>query len=264
MLKKKWLWYPGFFILSLLWILWMNQGCNGKIPPLSNVLAVAPTPLPSYFISDFETGKIGLNTHLQGYVGGNWAAATYGGSTAAPNAVDAIFVLPNPGDGSNFAAHVFGVMTDPGGTQYPSDQLGCFLSDNSSTPYFDASLFTGIQFDINIMPDDTNNFTRGRIFQVATDATVPPPQIPGGRAGGRCTQGANCFNHYEYSLPGPTGGWITLTLTWAMFNQAYGTTYGPLSNHLDKFILLQWQFGDNGAGTVTYTDFWVDNVQFLP
>ena len=143
-------------------------------------------------------------------------------------------------------------------------------------PYFDATPFTGIAFDMNIpaytvtgsgaSAVTTGDNNTARVLQIAIDLTEP---VTAG-FGGKCV-GSGCFNHFQVPLQtGTTNGWMHQSYNWSSFNPAFGSvTPAGLSNHLTKFIFLQWQFGDNqdGGGTtsiVSHTDLWVDNVRFLP
>jgi hypothetical protein len=66
----------------------------------------------------------------------------------------------------------------------------------------------------------------------------------------------------------PTGqntGWMPVTYLWTQFAQpSYSNDGTAFTTHLKKVLSLQWGLGDNGAMTNTTTDFWLDNVQFLP
>jgi len=277
MLKRKWLWYPGFITIALAGILWMNQGCNGKIPPLPAVLQPTAAP-PPYYITDFELGTTGVYSTLQGWNSGMiWQNTTYGGTAAAPNKVNNPFVVPNTvpdaTDSSNFAIHVFAPLLATGiGNGYEADQLICPLYNAVTRTYYDASSFTGIQFLINIQADDTNT---NPVFQIAIDQTEPPPALQGA-AGGLCLAGKECNSHYQVPLlsyVSAGAGWQPVSLVWSAFSPAFApnpiTPNGSsLTSHLNKIVFLQWVFSDNVPGqippTATYTDYWVDNVQFLP
>lgn len=278
MLRKKWLLVPFLSVLTLSGVLILNQGCNGKLAPLPVVLAPAPTPLPIGFISDFESGTTGLNPHLPGVTSSMfWRSTTYGGTAASPNKVNTIFVVPNTVpdamDSSSFAIHVFAPLLATGiGNGYESDQLICPLYDAATRTYFDASAFSGIQFLINIQADDTNT---DPVFQIAIDQTEPPPALQGA-AGGTCLAGSECNSHFQISLSSAVtvhNAWQPVSVLWGGFNPAFAPnpiTPTPvyLTDHLNRIIFLQWAFSNNVLGTippvVTYTDYWVDNVQFLP
>jgi len=270
------------------------QGCSNQVPPISAI--VVPNPgaaaLPSDYISNFENNSIYVNRNLLGYpplVGasvtqlspngtasgssssfstGFWSLATYGGPAAAPNVVNNPFLLPNAHpdsvDSSNYAIHV-GLANGPitciavGG--YEADQLTCTLENNPSDPYYDATPFLnggngGIAFYYNILADDTSTY---RQFQVETINT-----------------GAPNYNHFHFLLPnGSSGGWKAVTVTWNQLtypgfgpNSGAITTVGPTGN-LNHFVFLQWQWSDNAQGSVgapvtNFSDFWIDNVQFIP
>lgn len=280
------------------------QGCTNQVPTIAAALGSVPTPLPSDFVSNFENGSVTVNPNLQGYPPviptnpvsqlvpngspafkpGVWVLTTYGGPPGASNAVNSPFIVPNTVgdsvDSSSYAIHV-GPTTLIAAGKYESDQLLCHLVTTPSNPYFDASAFNGIQFYYKIQSaasasvTDNNNH---RIVQIAIDQTLPPD----GGAGGTCSYGDNnCFNHFQIQLPGgstTTAGvdqWVVATYNWSAFSVPYGTSQlsdqptPHLSNHLNKFLFIQWQFSDNMQGSLaapvtTETNFWIDNVQFLP
>jgi hypothetical protein len=278
------------------------------------VVSQQPTPLPTDVINNFETDSVYCNPDLLGYQSsisavtqlapngiysvpkpGFFAINSYGGPPGAPNTFNSNFVVPNTvpdaTDSSNFAIHV-GWPTGPLtliatgiGNGYESDQLTCYLQDNPSNLFYDATPFLdggngGIAFYYNIPADDTNT---NRAFQIATINTTA------------------AFNHFQCLLPnGPSGGWQAVTFTWKQFNCPFGscngalTTTGPVGN-MNHIPFIQWQFSDNqkgqgvtlpggapaspatfiypqsGGGSVTvvygpetFTDFWIDNVQFIP
>jgi len=149
--------------------------------------------------------------------------------------------------------------------------LVCYLNSDTGSPqypyYAAPSTFTGIRFLINIQPDDTNT---NRAFQVAIDQTLPA-SVPGGTCAP--TTACTCYNHFQVSLPGgSTGGWTAESHPWADFTVPYcSSSVAPadLANHLNKIVFLQFQFnagvqGSTSSPVSTYTDFWVDDVQFLP
>ncbi len=260
-MAKKWL---GFsFILTGLFVtsLWLSQGCTGKIPPLAEIIPTSTPTLPPDVVSDFENGSINVNPGLTNSYNGYWSDATYGGPAAAPNTVNSPFVVSNTvadaTDSSNYAAH----LGYPGGPLtliavggYEADQLICHPVNNVSNPYFDATPFTGIQFNYNFPPDDTNI---NRAFQIATINTVA------------------AYNHFQKLLPnGSSSGWKAVTLTWSQFACPFGSCNGALTTtgstgNLNHIVFLQWQMSNNVQGSVaapvtTYTDFWIDNVKFTP
>jgi hypothetical protein len=99
----------------------------------------------------------------------------------------------------------------------------------------------------------------------------------------------SCYNHYKYdlanlgtndaiddapgeraTLAGPDCSapcrdtWVRVTIPWTRFNGTpFGPNHGPLTQHLQKFVLMQFQFNNNLPNPSTnYVDFWVDNVEF--
>ncbi len=225
-----------------------------------------------------NSGSVTVSRNFAGYFSVN----TYGGNvdllytptpnpsispTATPDATPVTVViprtrltvpslLPNPGDGSNFAININCPLSDPPPSAYPADDLICNFVSGGPSPYFDATGFSGIQFDLNILPDDTNT---NRVFQVAVDVTTTTSIL-----GGTCTTGG-CYNYHQAVLPaGSTGGWVHEKYAWSsIVYPGFGNNTGPLiDSSLSKILFLQWGFSDNGGAHNTNTDFWVDNVSF--
>ncbi len=264
------------FIFATL-TLWFQQGCSANYPPVTAMVATATPSLAANIISNFGAGTTMVNptlsgtnqqaviaaggstgTNTNGNAGsvtvtknyaGYFSTNTYGGSPA--NKINSPFILPNPGDGSSFAININCPLSDPLPSAYPADDLICNLVSGGTSPYFDATGFNGIQFELNILPDDTNT---NRVFQIAIDVLTPTSTL-----GGTCTSG--CYNYYQVVLS-PTAGWANEKYAWNSITIPYGTNPGPLSTHLTKLLFLQWGFSDNGAGKNTNTDFWIDNVSF--
>ncbi len=277
MLSRKWFLFSGLTAFALTGGLWMIEGCSGKLPPIAAVLQPAAPPLPPDFISDFENGKPLVSPTLLNSNNGVWRPSTFGGSSTAPNVINGPILVPNTvadaTDSSKYAIHIFASLENVGsGCGYESDQLVCPLYHPDTNTYYDASSFTGIQFMLNIPPDD-QNFSP--VFQVVVAETEPPP-AESGTAGGTCLGspgcGGSCFNHFQVALPASpgvgTGGWVTLSFNWASFNSPFSSPPQPLSYYLNHIIFLQWTFSNNTAGfngnPPHPTDFWVDNVKFLP
>lgn len=252
-------------------------------PAPSSVVVTATPTLPPDFISDFENGSAAVNPNLRNGDGGGWIARTYGGAGATlvsggvttvttANTVNDPFVVqntvPDETDASRMAAHLFAPLIAAGG--FESDQLACYPEHNAGNPhypYYDASSFTGIRFLINIPADDSNTH---RVFQVAIDQTLPT-----GEPGGTCapTTVCFCYNHFEVALPaGSTAGWTAVSHPWSDFTVPDcpgSVTPAGLDGHLDKIVFIQFQFSAGVQGSMsspvsTYTDFWVDDVRFLP
>lgn len=310
-MKTKWFLIPILAAFAVVPCLWLQQGCAGNYPSVATMIATPTPPLAADVISNFNSDAVSVNPTLAGVIlqtvvtgggstsgnlnanagpvtvlrnyAGSFTTNTYGGGSS-PNTINSPFLLPNPGDGSNYAINISCPLSDPPVTTvsgcvttvtpgnppttvvsgcvttvssaYPADDLICTLISGGPSPYFDASGFTGIQFEINILPDDTNP---NRVFQVAVDVTTPSSSV-----GGTCTLG--CYNYHQAVLPSvSTGGWVTESYTWSQITYpGFGTNTGPLSNHLTKLLFLQWGFSDNGGMKNTHTDFWIDNVKFLP
>ena len=257
-MKTKIIGCSGLVCVLLTSILWMSQGCVGGVPPITAFVVTATPTLPVDYISNFETGTVAINPTLRNVNGfpGSFTVNTYGGG-AFPNTVNNPFVLSNPGNGSNYAIHILCQLSSTGA--YEADQLVCTLTSGAPSYYYDASSFTGIQFDLNILPDDTSTH---RVFQIGTDVTTPASAT-----GGTCSPVANCYNHYQATLPsGSTGGWVTKTYNWNQITYpGYGNNNGPdISTHLNKILFLQVSIDNQASVTISKTDIWIDNVKFLP
>jgi hypothetical protein len=175
--------------------------------------------------------------------------------TIPANTINNPFILPNPGNGDNYALWINTPLSGTGA--YEADQVNCYFTSNPNNAYYDASSFTGIQFDMYIASNDTNNT---RVLGIPIDLDTPV-----GTIGGTCL--SDCFNPHQVTLPSsPTNSWQTVSFTWSQFQRPSFVVnpYAPFSAHLTKIINLQWSFSDNGAVTVTQTDVRIDNVKFLP
>jgi hypothetical protein len=187
-------------------------------------------------------------------------------------------------------------------TEYPAFQVFCYLKNDPSNPYMDLSGFTGIQFLEKIAPPVVSGCVTTVSGCVTTgDTNVPPyaksgerrfaigiaPQVPAATApGGTCPPpfSNNCYNYFWQSNGNPppslpvgnstvNNGWVTFSI--ALNNLAMDSGYGnnpgvPAGQgqwnsnpeYAKKALFLLWKFTDNGSCVNTYTDFWIDNVQF--
>jgi hypothetical protein len=262
----------------------LGQGCVQSVPPLASVVATSTPTFPPDLVSNFEDGSVKVNPNLENGRNGYWIARTYGGAGATlvsggvttvttGNQVNEPFVVPNAvpdaTDASRFAAHIFAPLIAAGA--YESDQLACYPLGGAAEPgypYYDAGAFPGgIRFLINVPADDTNTY---RVLQVAIDQT-----LPAGEPGGACapTTVCSCYNHFEAALPaGSTAGWVAISHPWSDFTVPScpgSVTPAGLDKHLDRIIFLQFLFSSGSQGSTsspvsTTTDFWVDDVRFLP
>jgi hypothetical protein len=288
-MKKAWL---GFCILaaSLLPVAWLSEGCNGTLPALPQVVA---TPLPSGYISDFDNGTLNMNPSLLNGNGGYFLSETYGGAPGHTNEIDGSttpnILVPDPGDGSRYAVHVYGPQSDPLPTTYPAMEVFGFLKNTSNNLYdLTQTPFTGIRFDVKILPysaaggvtvGDNNPQKR---FAIACAPMVPPTTYQGGICPPNFS--TNCYNYFwapgnlPTTNPAVNDGWKPVSFLFTQFRadagygnypnyyMNYSNTNGTLNTGNNFFktqaLFLLWKFGDNGAGGNTYTDFWIDNVQF--
>ncbi|HTC20143.1 MAG TPA: hypothetical protein VK859_04795 [bacterium] len=259
----------------------LSEGCKGN---LAAVPAVVPTPQSTAVISNFNNGTLNMNATLLNGDGGYFLSETYGGAPGHANQIDGStnpnILVPNPGDGSAYAVHIFGTQTDPLPTSYPAMEVFAFMKNNASNPYYDLTQtpFVGIRFDVKILPYSTaGGVTVGdnnpqKRFAIACAPMVPPTTA----LGGTCPPSfsTNCYNYFWTAANLPTtnpavnGGWQPVSFLFSSLKtdggygkyQSTGFTASPV--FAQQVLFLLWKFGDNGAGGTTNTDFWFDNVQF--
>jgi len=187
-------------------------------------------------------------------------------SAAPPN-----YLIPLPGTanisgatlsqffpGSNGAGgcvSVYGSVVDPGNGSYPSALLQILLHAGGNTPY-DAKFFTGVQFYFRTSPDDNAGV---RSFSIPLTTTEPSPR-------GTCVN-PGCYDHFGVNLTSTSGNWQLVSNNFTSLARAgWGSAITPTSmtgENLEKFVMLQWQEGNNNvAGTIT-VDFQVDEIRFF-
>ena len=273
--------------LSLLPVLWFSEGCQGNLPAQPTVV---PTPLANNVISNFNRGSLLMNPDLLNGAGGYFLSETYGGAAGQPNLIDGNnnpnILFPNPGDGSSYAVHIYGPQTDTYPSGFPAMEVFAFFSNNPDHPYYDLTktTFKGIRFDLKILPNSTaggvtvgdNNTVRR--FGIASAPMVPPITA----AGGTCPPNFsnNCYNYFwspgnlPPTSPAVNDGWQPVSF---LFSSLRTDSYPPYSNmfmngsttsgtavgtnqYKTQVLFLLWKFDNNGLNS--YTDYWIDNVQF--
>ena len=273
--KLKWVF---FSLLAMGWVgsaLWMTQGCVGKIPTFASVIATSTVVLPSDYIANFENGDNHMNPYLLGSSTGVWEDLAYpsynkinpvkGSTVAGP------FIVPNPGHGNNsqFAAHVFGVLTDPGdSTTYPDFDIKGYFNVNCTTCYYDASSFTGIQFDYYYptVPVDGQGNSLGHapppdfFFDLATARTSPQGQ--GGLCDANPSSGIACYDHYHINIP-HNASWGTISSPFTSLTLEYSTVPWQITD-AQRLLYLEFRETANNAAGTYGVDFWIDNIKFLP
>ena len=170
--------------------------------------------------------------------------------------------LVSPGAANtSTCAHVTGTVIDPGTAVYPSIQLQVPLDKAAAwNSYYDASLFSGVQFYVKVNSDDTAG---KRVFSIPIAQTQPPAN------GGTCNPSASsnaCYNDFFNTFSGTNGSWQLLTFSFASFTRgAYGAAVTPTTlsgSNLQQILMLDWtESNNNVAGTIN-VDFYVDEVQF--
>ncbi len=150
-------------------------------------------------------------------------------------------------------------VSDPGNGSYPAVELVVPL-ETAGSGIYNASLFSGIEFYLKVMGDDTAGT---RSFSVPVVQTSVPPQ-------GTCNPSASsnaCYNNFEYVYSSTGGVWQLVSLPFSAFTrQNYGSAISPstLSGaNLQQIISLQWSEGNNNVKGNVNVDFYVDEVQFF-
>ncbi len=277
----------GFCALAMLFLSmsWLSEGCKGSLPAIP---AVVPTPQPSYVISNFSNGSLNMNPSLLNGDGGYFFPETYGGAAGHANLIDGSqnpdILVPNPGDGSSYAVHVFGPQSDPAPTTYPAMEVFAFMKNNPSNPYYDLTQtsYTGIRFDFKMLKNPNpaaNNPSAWAVtvgdnnpqkrFALACAPMVPPTTD----VGGTCPPpfSTNCYNYFwipptyasdpngygnlPYTNPAVNNGWMPVSFTFASLisDNYYGfdqkQTLANYPNDAKQVLFLLWKFGDNGEST---------------
>ncbi len=243
-------------------------GCKTEVPT-SYLSSNGPS---ASMVCDFESGLV-VNPNLaEANRPGNHvvkAGAIVG--TGSPNVTP--LVVPPGADNTAHCVWLNSPVTDPGNGSYPAVEFvipvesapltlnGIPVSINGGpATVYDASLFSGIQFYLKVMSDDTAGT---RSFQIPVLQTSNPPN-------GTCNPNATsnaCYNNFEYVYGNTGGNWQLVNLPFSVFTrQNYGAAVTPptLSGaNLQQIVSLMWTEGnDNVKGTIN-VDFYVDQIQFF-
>jgi hypothetical protein len=199
----------------------------------------------SRLIGDFEDGSPSMNSHLFSSNEGGWLA------TSGTNVLGS-FIAPGGANGTQKAAHLSGMIFDPGDFTYPALTLqGKFHTSGN----YDASLFNGIRFYYKCPQSDKAHRRR---FAIAVAPTVATSE------GGTCLD--QCGNHYGADLK-QSDDWVKLDFKFNDLTreQGWGSAVTPpnLSDHLQEFIYLKWESGANNVKGTFNIDYWVDEVEFF-
>lgn len=267
-MKKTWI---GFSLMAIALAgsaLWMSQGCVGKIPTFATVVATSTAVLPSDYIANFENGNAQMNPYLTNSVGGFFADLAYPSynkiNPVVGSNVPGPFIVLNPGNGSQFAIHIFGVLTDPGdGSTYPDFDVKGYFNADCPTCYYDASSFTGIQFDYYWPNITVNGHAPPPIFWFDLSTARTAPQGQGGLCDSQTApSGVPCYDHLAINLPHNVA-WGTVSRNFTALTNEYGG-YGWQAADAQKFLYLEFRTTANNAKGVYNVDFRVDNIKFLP
>lgn len=243
---KNKFWYLAVVLALAAGSLALLQGCTGRVPPIGVVLTPLPPPLPVTVVDNFEDGDFLLNPRLLNSLNGFWSNTTYGQTTMSFQVTN-----PSPANGSTQAIHLSGTFSDPGNGSYPAFQMQAYPTNDGSL--YDASSFTGIQFDWNCPASDT---TVQKFFCLAVSRTTPP-----GQGGGCNGTPIPCYDHFSYALTN-TVGWSPVTIAFASMYPQYGA-YTMVPSDLQQIVFLLWTNRANNVFGSYVTDMWLDNVVFF-
>jgi hypothetical protein len=236
------------------------QGCKPNVPLPSSILA---TPLNSNVVSNFKNASLKVNPTLIDSSQGVFLDGSYAYLTDSMGLTTPLASATNPDpSGSPYAMHLFGTYLDYGNGGYPAFELECFPRGGGG--YYDASSFTGIQFDWCTGPNDNSN---QRFFCLVT-ARIAPQSIGGT---GACGTGSNvpCYDFLGASLFGTGGNWFALNIDFASMQTQYSSgsasqTVTPTD--LTQVLQLMWTNRSNNVGSpggTPYTcDMWLDDIEF--
>ncbi|HXL72687.1 MAG TPA: hypothetical protein VN963_03595 [bacterium] len=245
-------------------------GCQTSVPPIGAY--PAPSTAPNYsLVNNFEgnfnsqpstftnTNLFELNTTSNVVNSpGTWTAPNNVPTYATEN-----MTIEGPGAaGTAFACHVTGTVTDPGdGVTYPQIVLIGVLDAAPPKQYnaYDGSFWSGVQFYVNIAPDDTTTY---RYVNIPTTQEAKSIAF----SAGKCV-GSTCYNYFGYSLSGLAPGWQKVNVSFSqMTNIAtnFQTTPPTFTGmNLQQILALQWVEGRNNVKGTSTADFWVDEVYFF-
>ncbi|HVZ79311.1 MAG TPA: hypothetical protein VHE12_00770 [bacterium] len=246
----------GAVVLNGIWFL---QGCTGKIPPLSALVATSTPTLGPHVVANFDNGNATVNNNLirSSSPNFNWL----------PGSISNV-VVSGGANGTAFAANVFVAPTALSGYSPYELEANPNTSGNynlSGTAYGTAT--NGIQFYWKTGPSDN---MPARWFIVPAPEQIPPPV--GNCAGG----GGGCYDTYKKALSATGNTWTLVSFTWSAFAQAgWGDPkIGPLSGtcgiapctgspNISRILYFQWEEDPNNVAGTYGCDFYVDEVQLF-
>jgi hypothetical protein len=246
-------------------------GCQTSVPPIGAYPAPATAPRYS-LVNNFEGNfnsqpSTFTNTYLyEIYPPGNIVQSP--GSWTAPNNNTTYetetMTIEGPGaDGTALACHITGTVTDPAdGKTYPQILLIGSLDASPPKKYnaYDGSFWSGVEFYVNIAPDDTTTY---RYINIPTTQEAPSTSF----GAGTCNAGRTCYNYFGYSLSGLAPGWQKVYVSFSQMTnistnfQSTPPTFTGVN--LQQIIALQWVEGRNNVKGTSTADFWVDEVYFF-
>src|SRR5581483_185631 len=191
------------FILAgmILNVSWMLQGCTGKIPTLSAIVATSTPTLGPQWVANFESGTGIINANLINSNSGNFNVLPSGNFVNSPGA-----------NGTAFSPNIFvapKVLSGYAPYELEANPNASGVYNLQGTSYAAAS--NGIQFYWKTGPTD-NMPARWFIAPV-------PPQIP--PAVGTCPgTGGGCYDTFKVPLGGTANSWQLVQVAWGSMNQA--------------------------------------------
>jgi hypothetical protein len=250
--------------LALVW------GCQSKIPPTS-ALTDPGTAENRSLVADFENQSPNINPDLfelnnppsytlkeANLIPGSAAFVVVNNFKSLAGVTDQAVHGPGLGaNGSDYAFHEAGAVTDLGDFTYPSLDLQAQLEAGN---FYDASPWKGVKFMMKVGPGDT---ALHRIFSIPVYQTVA---VAGG---GGCLAGPKlCYDHFAADYSAGTGGqWKQFSFLFSDLHQlvaGYIPTPPTLSGvNLQQVLWLQWEEGLNNSAGHCNIDLWVDDVEFF-
>jgi hypothetical protein len=243
--------FSAFVLTGLLSALWSQQGCTGKYPPLTAMVATAtntitPIPTPAYptctnvstptLIDDMEDNNnaILLNQCRNGYWY-NYNDGTAGG-VQKTGGVSGSFTMGGPGvgyNGTGTSLHCVEVSTNTGFTNYGAGFGFAFLNPQGN---YNAYGYHGIQFYAkNTVGSPTVAFAVTDQLVIASNYAIGPHTV-----------------NLAFS-----SSWVLYQVSMAQLIAAPNSYGGPTVFDPSQIQQCQWSVGPGTA-----SDIWIDNVSF--
>jgi hypothetical protein len=269
---------------SLVWS--FLPGCNTSTPILGSLPNKVISP---NLVTDFDDGSLNASVSLKGCdlitdtsLKGVSQTEVNGDAVSllpyGPVTVSGITVV-SPVSGGPSGIGNFLRIFSPYSSTTTSLYINFHFNNTLEQPYFDASCYHGLIFDMNIPPYSvsggitTGDNSTSRVFTVYIGRTVPPSNFIGGICGAdpSMPNPADCWNNFRYDLNSTTTGWQAVSLVFApgfansvTQGSGWGAIPAPNQNlnspgNLKQFLQFQWTV-NGSAGN--HADFSIDNIRF--